>query len=114
MGEQNAKATTVQIVQRLLSENRISAEEAVTLLTKEKEYVYYPYYNKYPYWTSTIGTGGTMTLGHTTSTASNFYTDNTSPSTSSQLGSYVFTNKDPNNPSYKPGEQLNIDFNGGK
>lgn len=36
--------TMVQIVQDLLDKSLITAEEAVTLLTPQKEYVYPPYY----------------------------------------------------------------------
>lgn len=46
--------TKSEIVERLLNEKQITAEEAVVLLTGEKEYVYHfpqPIYPSYPnYW----------------------------------------------------------------
>lgn len=67
--------TTIQIVQRLLDLKQITAEEAVILLTKEKEYIYAssPYYwwNGYNTWTpgGTIGLSNTgTTTGYWTST----------------------------------------------
>lgn len=41
--------TRVQIIQELLDKKAITAEEAVTLLTPEKEYVYVPQYPINPY-----------------------------------------------------------------
>lgn len=43
--------TKAEIVQALLNEGKITAEDAVVLLmdSKEKEYVYVPVYPSYPY-----------------------------------------------------------------
>lgn len=54
-----------QIIQKLLDERHITAEEALILLKVEKEYVYYPYYPNYypatPVWT-TLSTGDNVTF----------------------------------------------------
>ena len=64
------KPTKAQIVQRLLENEQINAEEAVILLMSEKEYVsipnpYSPPYHPfspptYPIWYVTPTTGGTV------------------------------------------------------
>jgi len=57
-----------KIVERLLEEKQITAEEAVTLLMGEKEYVYvtqYPnnwYVNPFPYTITCADTAGSITL----------------------------------------------------
>lgn len=58
--------TKIEIIQRLLDEQKITAVEAMTLMQTEKEYVYipqwndfiipyYPPYNPYPYYSTSGG-----------------------------------------------------------
>lgn len=55
----------LEIIQRLLDDRHITAKEAMTLMEKEKEYVYYPHYLQswtpnVPYWqVNPIPYGGT-------------------------------------------------------
>ena len=68
--------TKAEIVQKLLDEKKIDAEEAVILLMGEKEYIFLnnnPYpttWPIYPSWTITVGTG---TLNCSTSSANSTF-----------------------------------------
>lgn len=54
----NSMKTKLEIIQKLLDERAITAQEAMTLMEKEKEFIYVPShpvsapYNPYPWWYS--------------------------------------------------------------
>ena len=77
------KKTKLEILASLLQRDKISIEEFITLMEKEVQYVYQPYYHtsNYPYNTFTIkgntstgiysttaGTGNVLTTGITSTT----------------------------------------------
>ena len=57
--------TKLEIIQSLLDDRKITAQEAMTLM--EKEYVYYPYNAPYPVYPIPYPSWPVYTIGDTTS-----------------------------------------------
>ena len=59
--------TKIEIIQSLLDKRKITAAEAMILMEKEKEYVYYPYNAPYPVYPITYPSWPIYKVGETMS-----------------------------------------------